>query len=372
LVLNDIVQDTFSSQLIKDTLSNIDDASLIQTMTSLTREIPREASLRQELSRSRRHLPDHNYGELTRRMAESGGIERLARVAAGIGSPYASQDLVTKALNTQISRATANQGLKINAKRMLTAGSGLDRFRFLKHSTILSELGMSYFQPNSRARFLGHSMPSTGSALNQRNITTSKILMTNTMSQKMTVRYRDEAGLLQQTSLFHLARTNPAARLVREDAVDQAGNLIPIGGAVPDEVLTNVTAGSLNSVRLSKVSGQDQIMFNIYMAGHGTTDEQAQILSDSLVSAARSELTELTQTLEGDELSDIDPELQRHMEESIPELTQFLASVDSSITDEEEKTSRELLVEAVKGQRNFNWNNKWRISTRYRGCGKAG
>lgn len=360
MVLGDIVQSTFSSQLIKDRLSEIDDASLIQAMTSLTREIPREASLREELLRGRKHLPDAGYGELTRRMTESGGIERLARVAAGIGSPYASQDLVTKALNAEISRSTARQGLVIGSERAIALGAaaGPDPFRFVKHSEILSELGISYFQPNTKARFLGQS---TGLASTGQSITQSKILATNTMSQNMMVRYRDEAGLLQEARLFDLARTNPGAVLVRQDITDAAGALVPLGGAVTDQQLTNVTAGSLNKVRLSRVSNQDQGMFNIYMAGHGATTEEAEILADSLIQAARSEITDIeARLLDMGEVADLDPVELEHLEKGKEELTNFLSLIDSpGVLDEEGKNSRERLVEAIQSQRSFDWYDKW-------------
>lgn len=189
-----LVRPMFSSDTMQDTLSQIDDASLIQTMTALTRELPREASLRQELLRDGRHLPDAGYGELIRRTSESGGIERLARVAAGIGSPYASQDLATKALNLEISKSTARQGMAIGSKRAisLSGAAGPDPFRFVKHSGILSELGMSYFQPNTMARFMSRSDTSMGTGSVGRSITQSKILATNTMTQRMRVKYRNE------------------------------------------------------------------------------------------------------------------------------------------------------------------------------------
>jgi len=184
----------FSSEMMEDRLKQVDDASLIQTMTSLTRELPREASLRQELLRDGMHLPDAGYGELIRRTSESGGIERLARVAAGIGSPYASQDLATKALNLQISKSTARQGMKIGSKRAisLSGATGPDPFRFVKHSGILSELGMSYFQPNTMARFMGNADTGVATDSVGRSITQSKILATNTMTQRMRVKYRNE------------------------------------------------------------------------------------------------------------------------------------------------------------------------------------
>jgi len=361
IILNDIVEDHFSSQFMKDRLSEMDNASLIQAMTALTREIPREATLRQELTRGGRHLPDIGYGELTRRMSESGGIERLARVAAGIGNPYASQDLTTKALNAEISKATARQGIAIGTQRAITAGSsalGPDPFRFVKHSGILSELGMSYFQPNTKARFMSQAadMSSTG-----QRITQSKILLTNTMAEKMTVRYRDEGGLLAEAPLFELARTQPGARLVQQDITDAAGVVIPIGGAVSVDQTTNVTAGSLNRARLSKVSGQDETMFNIYIAGQGTTNEEAEILSDSLIGAARQEVTELESRIAdiGD-LEDVSETELGHMVESREQLTEFLADIDlagSSPPDADGMTSVDRLRETIQGPRSSNWDN---------------
>jgi len=357
-----LVRPMFSSDTMQDTLSQIDDASLIQTMTALTRELPREASLRQELLRDGRHLPDAGYGELIRRTSESGGIERLARVAAGIGSPYASQDLATKALNLEISKSTARQGMAIGSKRAisLSGAAGPDPFRFVKHSGILSELGMSYFQPNTMARFMSRSDTSMGTGSVGRSITQSKILATNTMTQRMRVRYRNQAGELAEGNLFDLARTQPGVRLVQQDAVDATNTLIPIGGAVSVDQTANVTAGSLNRARLSKVTGEHGEMFNIYMAGEGTTTEEARILADSLVQAAREEVTSLdSRLLDSDDLVDIDPEEVRHMQESLEETRSFLAGIDAPFDpDDSESHARTQLVETLKSQRSFHWDNK--------------
>jgi len=170
-------------------------------------------------------------------------------------------------------------------------------------------------------------------------------------------------GVLAEGDLFDLARTRPGARLVQQDTVDATGALISVGGAVSVDQTTNVTAGSLNRVRLSKVSGEHGEMFNIYIAGEGTTTEEAQLLADSIVQAAREEVTSLdSRLLDADDLVDIDPEEVRQMRSSLEETRSFLAGIDAPFNpDDPGSHARTQLVETLKNQRSFNWNNKRRF-----------
>jgi len=120
---------------------------------------------------------------------------------------------------------------------------------------------------------------------------------------------------------------------MREDLIDAAqGTSLSLGQDLTGVTATladggtqgQVTAGLLNRVRLSKVSGQEE-MLNVYIGGQGTSADQAAVLADSLVGAIRSERDALSAVLSSGSIDpDISPQDYRTMGQTFQTYTDFL------------------------------------------------
>lgn len=196
--IDDIDAISLTSPELRSMLGELDDASLVQTMTSMTRAMSFDGTVEAALRASR--SPDAGYGRMIRTVTESGGIQNLARVAAGIRNPYASQDLATRAFNTELAKATSSVASSFRAVQ------GADRYRFMKRADVLSELGMSYFRGIMSPNLLSDIDGAAGSV---RGVTRSKILITQGVLDKMMVRYRAEDGTLAEGGLLELMSANP-------------------------------------------------------------------------------------------------------------------------------------------------------------------